>query len=322
MNTEPIFIAGPDRSGTTLLYALLASHPNISMSRRTNFWRWFYGRYGDLAQKENFERCLADLLRYKRTKRLNPDAERIRTEFWQGQPSYGRLFSIFLQHNAERIGKPRWGDKSLHTEHYTEQLFLEFPNAKIIHTTRDPRDRYASVRKRFGRDNPRLAAATGRWLASMRAAENNLKKYPDNYRVITFENLVSDTEGTLKSLCAFIGEEYSPEMLTMQGASEYRESGGNSSFNKITPGAISTSPVGRFRSVLSPTEIAFIQQYAGKSMETFGYSLDTVHFSFGERLRFSLLVFPFQSARMMGGMALESLLFKKNARVPAARFTD
>ena len=36
----PVFIAGADRSGTTLLFALLASHPNISMSRRTNAgWR-------------------------------------------------------------------------------------------------------------------------------------------------------------------------------------------------------------------------------------------------------------------------------------------
>ena len=51
IDNQPIFIAGPDRSGTTLLYALLASHPNISMVRRTNFWRWFYGRYGDLSNK-------------------------------------------------------------------------------------------------------------------------------------------------------------------------------------------------------------------------------------------------------------------------------
>lgn len=322
MNREPIFIAGPDRSGTTLLYALMASHPNISMSRRTNFWRWFYGRYGALSEKENFERCLGDMLNYKRMQRLAPDGERIRAEFWQGAPSYGRLFSLFLQHNAERIGKPRWGDKSLHTEHYTDQLFAEFPNAKIIHTTRDPRDRYASVRKRFGRDNPRMAAATGRWLASMRAAEKNLKQYPGNYMVITFENLASDPEGTLRNICGFIGEDYAPEMLTMQGAAEYRESGGNSSFNKITPGAISTSPIGRFRSVLTPTEIAFIQKYAGETMEMFGYQRVDVQLSFEERLRFNLLVLPFHSIRMLGWMALDALVTKRIARVPAARLTN
>ena len=76
----PLFIAGPDRSGTSLLFALLASHPNISMVRRTNMWRYFHERYGELNQTDNFERCLSDMTRYSRMKHLNPDAERIRRE--------------------------------------------------------------------------------------------------------------------------------------------------------------------------------------------------------------------------------------------------
>jgi hypothetical protein len=81
MNTTkypPIFVAGPDRSGTTLIYALLASHPNISMVRRTNMWRYFYGRYGDLRKAANFERCLGDMSHYNRMRHLQPDPERIR----------------------------------------------------------------------------------------------------------------------------------------------------------------------------------------------------------------------------------------------------
>src|SRR5919106_1107241 len=114
MNPGPIFLAGPDRSGTTLIFALLASHPNISMVRRTNMFRYFYRRYGDLSQPENFEQCLSDMVRFNRMKHLQPDAERIRREFLQGAATYGRLFALFHQQNAERVGKPRWGDKSLH----------------------------------------------------------------------------------------------------------------------------------------------------------------------------------------------------------------
>src|SRR5512134_977336 len=102
MNSEsPIFIAGPDRSGTTLLFALLASHPNISMVRRTNMWRYFYNRYGDLAQPGNLERCLGYMLRYNRIQNfLKPDGKRIRDEFRHGEPTYGRLFALFHQHHA------------------------------------------------------------------------------------------------------------------------------------------------------------------------------------------------------------------------------
>ena len=49
----PIFIGGLERSGTSLLYALLASHPNIAMTRRTNLWPFFYQQYGNLANPEN-----------------------------------------------------------------------------------------------------------------------------------------------------------------------------------------------------------------------------------------------------------------------------
>ena len=127
-NVDPIFVTGPDRSGTSLMFALLASHPNISMVRRTNMWRWFYGQFGDLSEQGNFERCLEAMMNYTRLEHLQPDQERIRREFLAGsERSYGRLFALFHEHNAERVGKPRWGDKSLHTELYADHVFAEFP---------------------------------------------------------------------------------------------------------------------------------------------------------------------------------------------------
>lgn len=59
------------------------------------------------------------------------------------------MFALFHRPNAERVGKPRWGDKSLHSGQHADQIFEEFPGAKIIHMMRDPRDRYASVLKRY-----------------------------------------------------------------------------------------------------------------------------------------------------------------------------
>ena len=116
----PIFIAGPERSGTSLIYALLASHPNIAMSRRTNLWTHYFNQYGDLNSDANFERCLSMMMRYKRLRKLNPDPERIRREFQQGERTYSRLFALLEEHFAEQLGKPRWGDKSLNTERYAD----------------------------------------------------------------------------------------------------------------------------------------------------------------------------------------------------------
>lgn len=320
MKKGPIFIAGPDRSGTTLLYALMASHPNIAMVRRTNFWRWFYERYGDLKEDANFDRLLIDMLRYKRMQRLEPDGRRVRREFWQGVPSYGRLFELFQEHNAERLGKPRWGDKSLHTEHFVDQILKEFPQAKVIHMSRDPRDRFASVRKRFGGDHRRVGASTGRWLISMKAAARNKRRYPDSYKIVRYEDLAREPERTLREVCTFIGEPFAPEMLTMEGAQQYRESGGNSSFGQIEPGKISTKPIGRFRGVLSGAEIRFIQLYGSREMRDLGYPADRVRLSPKEALRYYGWVLPFQTARMLGWLAINYYyLFFQKATVPESR---
>lgn len=319
MNSEPIFIAGPDRSGTTLMYALLASHPNISMVRRTNMWRYFHGRYGDLAQAENFERCLSDMVRYKRMRHLQPDAERIRREFGQGEPTYGHLFALFHEHHAERAGKTRWADKSLHSEHYADRIVAEFPNARILHMIRDPRDRYASVRKRYGKDTRRLGAATGRWLLSAQAAKRNQKRYPDNYRVIQYEKLASCPEATLLEICDFIHEPYRPEMLLMQGAAEHREQGGNSSFAPFEPGVISTRSIGRFRTVLSPEEIAYIQLFAGRDMRRFDYSLITTRLSPRERLKYLTYDLPANLGRMAGWLTTTIVAIRRGISVPPSK---
>ena len=107
MKRGPIFIGGLDRSGKTLLRLSLSAHPNLALTRRTYLWPRFFNRYGDLSRGDNFERCLRAMLQRKPIQVLQPDAERIRREFWQGEASYARLFALLHQHYAERQGKPR-----------------------------------------------------------------------------------------------------------------------------------------------------------------------------------------------------------------------
>jgi hypothetical protein len=301
------------------MYALLASHPDLSMVRRTNMWRYFHGRYGDLARPANLDRCLDAMVGYRRMRHLQPDPERIRGEFLEGPATYGRLFSLFHQHNAERIGATRWGDKSLHTEHSADRVFAEFPNARIIHMVRDPRDRYASVRARHGQELSRVGAATGRWLASARAGRRNQARYPDRYLIVRYEDLAQAPDRTMRQVCAAVGLEYTPGLLAMSGAPDHRDCGGNSSFGDLVPGTISEGAIGRFRRAVPPPDVAFIQLVASRQMAALGYEPAGVELTRPGRLRFWLAEMPVDLARMVAWMALAWARRRRGVPIPPTK---
>jgi hypothetical protein len=283
---DPVLITGADRTGTTLLYALVASHPNISMVRRSNIFRWFHGRFGDLADPANARRCVETMVRYQRMSVLAPDPELILADFAAAPKTYGALFAIVHGHRAERIGKPRWGDKSLHGEHWAETIFQEFPDARMIQLVRDPRDRHASVKARYDGRRVGLGSHTARWLDSARAAKRNSARYQGRYLVVRYEDLVFEPERELGRVCDFLDEPYTSEMLLMGGAPDHNDVGGNSSFEPVPAQTISTRSVGRFRKVLEPREIAYLQAVCSRPMARFGYEKDRIDLGRRERVAF------------------------------------
>jgi len=320
MEKGPVFVAGLERSGTSLMYALLATHPGLAMTRRTNMWTYFYGQYGDLSQPQNFENCLSMMMRYKRLVKLKPDPERIRREFEQGSDkSYARLFALLEEHYAERAGKPRWGDKSLNTERYAEPIFEAYPGARILHMIRDPRDRYASVLKRWKVRRGDVGAGTAMWLSSVSLGKENQRRYPDQYKVVRYETLVAQPEEMLGEICDFIGEPYSPEMITMQGAKGFREQGSNSSYGQRKPGAISTSSIGRYRQVLSSRQIAFIQSVAKQEMQRFDYELDAIELAPADRLKLILADWPRNMALLLTWRVREAIKDQTGRKLPDYR---
>jgi hypothetical protein len=319
--TRPIIITGPDRSGTTLLYALLASHPRISMVRRTNLWRWFFGRYGDLSQPANLNACLDTMLRYPRLSALAPDMARLRSDFLAGESSYGRLFDLFHAQHAERRGRARWGDKSLHTEYYADRIIAELPEVRMLHLVRDPRDRYASILRRYQDRDKGIGAAMGRWLASIRQGRRNLTSYGANYRLVRYESLAQDPEASIRGICEFLEEEYDPTMLTLGGVSDHDDWSGNSSFEQFDPGVISTRSIGRYRSVLAPSDVAFIQACAGEPMREHAYRLEALQMSMLDRGRFFAVDLPLKAARLLGWLAMDHRSRAAGAGVPSHRLT-
>ena len=320
--SSPIQVTGADRSGTTLMFALLASHPDVAMIRRANLWRWFDEGFGDLARPENLEACLDALARYARLEVLEPDFDRIRREFERGEPRYGRLFSLLFEHHAEKVGARRWGDKSLHTEHHIDRLLAEWPDAKLVQMVRDPRDRHASVSRRYEDTDRGVSSVTGRWLASVRAIRRNVDVHPANAMMVRYEDLALRPDEVLAEVCDFVEVEYDPTMLAMGAVSAQAEQGGNSSFERSRPGTISTASIGRFRTVLDPLEVALVEALVGDDMTDFGYEPSGIGPQGWGALRMRLFDLPAVRVKMHSWMLRDARHRRSGPSVPPRRLSS
>jgi hypothetical protein len=264
----PIFICGAGRSGKTLMRGMLSSHSQIVVTRRTEMWTHFYRRFGELDRIDNLERCLCAMQKDRHIAALAPDFERVRRDFRAGARTYPRLFALIHQQYADRCGKPRWGDQTGGLEYQADVILTAYPNARFLHLVRDPRDRYVALAKKRTPGLLTLERTTKRWICSAGQAFTNASRYPDSYRVVRYESLVSCCEETMRDVCAFLGEHFEAAMLRMDGERRYesmrRASGTNS--------PITDEFVGCHRDDMDRCSRSFIEIVAHREMRRFGYS--------------------------------------------------
>lgn len=301
MEDGPIFVGGPDRCGKTLLRLALSAHPRLAMTRRTYMWTYFYNRYGDLSQRDSFELCLAAMLRHAPIAALAPDPERIRREFWQDDPTYARLFALVHQHYAQRLGKPRWGEQVGAIEQHADAIFAAYPNARLIHMIRDPRDRFAAMRSTAGAES-HAGSAIARWRHSVRLARRNIQRHADRYLIVRYETLVAQREATLREICDFLGEPFVPAMLTLEGAISF---GSEERLARRSRRAALNA--GETPDLLARRELAFIQSYARREMLAYGYSLQPLQLSLADRLVLACVDWPSNLAHIAAWHGLEAL---------------
>lgn len=319
MNEVPILITGADRSGTTLLYTLLASHPDVMMTRRTNLWRWFDQSFGDLGERENLDAILREMMRYRRLDVLDIRPDEVILAFETGEPSYGRLFEILFRQAADRHGAERWGDKSLHTELTADRVLEEWPSARIVQLVRDPRDRYASVIGRRGPESNNDGSIMGRWLKSVRLGERAARRHPASFKMIRFEDLVLEPEKQLREICVFLDLAFDEAMFRMDGGDARTEAGANSSFGEIPRGVISSRPIGRYRDHLDSATVSTIQAVAGLPMRRWSYPPDDVERSGPAETAAVAARIVEATARIIGWTAVEKIQEARGRRAPDRR---
>jgi hypothetical protein len=273
---KPIFIGGLQRSGTSLMRAILGSHPTLAIYKSDlPLWTKFYKQYKDsnLNDLDFRVRLLDEIVSDRKSLKiigLTFNSQEILDSLQnESHVTFGILFQHLLRQYAKLIGRPRWGLKTPHNEFWTDEIFAAYPDAKMIHIIRDPRDVAVSVDSR-GWDKP-LEKTCRKWQQSAQLGKINSEKYADSYMVVRYEDLVRNPESTTQKVCDFVKLDYTPDLLKMDAQLGWR--GSNSHFEDLgyEHDGISEKAIGRYVEYLDSTDRVLIEDFLKEEMIQWQY---------------------------------------------------
>lgn len=140
-----------------------------------------------------------------------------------------------------------------------DRFFEVYPDGRFISIVRDPKSWYASARRHSPEEYGDLAASMQLWRRSTEAALDAERRFGDRVRIVRFEELLGDTEGTMRSLAAYLGIELTPALL-VPTFNQFRIKA-DSSF-KVESYGVLRAPLRQYEKVLSAEEIAMIDSMA------------------------------------------------------------
>ena len=192
-----VFLLGFPRSGTTLLEQVLGNHPAIETLEEIDTLieteRDFFLPSGGL------EKLVA-----AKDSELAP----YRESYWS-----------IVRDNKIGLDRSIFVDKMPLNSLLLGAIARLFPDAKILLAIRDPRDVVLSCfRRRFGMSAKMyelltLEGAADFYATAMQMCEIAREKFPMQFRVTRYEDLVANFETETQSLCEFLGIEYSGDMV-------------------------------------------------------------------------------------------------------------
>ena len=264
--SEPIFIVGAPRSGTSLLRGMLNRHPSIGLCDETYYFYYVYSRcraFGNLRDPANRQRVVERYLATQRIKRLGLDLAALAEVLMDEGDSYAAFFASLMRFYAAAQGKTRYGEKTPQHALVAKTLCEWYPRCTLIHLIRDPRDVVASLlRMPWGHKS--VLANARIWLQCTLSAERCRHRH--NYLQVQYERLVAEPEAELKHICRFLGEEFAPVMLVPTGGPRADKWWFHRAQSPLT-----TELVGSWRRQLTAQQVSLVEWVVSPYWRRFGY---------------------------------------------------
>ncbi len=287
--TNPVFVVGHPRSGTTLIQLLLASADEVGTAPETHFYT-----YVDESAVSTIDPRLLGhaspgptddqpAVQVRLRLAAKPRIELSDREFRELALTVGtdwndsgivldRLMAQLAQRSCPTA--ERWLEKTPRHVFALGRILSDFGGARVVNVVRDARDVCASggAFSRLPPGERRLEYCLQRasvWSAAVQVPEL------DDARILTvrYEDFVAAPESTVEEMLVHTGIRAEGERLMRQFSSEYGNAvvaGEERRKSLLASGAI-VDRRGRWQQLLTPDEASAIQQVAATPMADYGY---------------------------------------------------
>ncbi len=282
------FVVGAGRSGTTLLRLMLDAHPELAIPPESYFVLEAARRCRYSSDPPGyFWRALTS---HKRWPIFFVEADQLAASLAAADPfTPSEALRAFYRLYAARFDKPRWGDK---TPRYVERMRgiqRLLPEARFIHLIRDGRDVALSnldIKDLWFKVDS-ISDAAGWWLSRISVARKQAR-YLRYYLEVRYEDLVLNSEATLRTICDFIDLPWDPRMLEYYKQSPERlkervrvlegtiddgvqRGEGRTDVQLLTTSPPRTERLGRWRREMSADDRRRFEAIAGDALRDLGY---------------------------------------------------
>jgi Sulfotransferase family len=272
MSQAPVFLLSLPRSGSTLLQRMLAAHDEVSTAPEP----WIL-----LPQIYAFREtgAFAEYGQVPASRAIREFAQRLPN----GEDDYFdelRAFILRLYAKASAGSGSYFLDKTPRYYFIVDDLFRLFPDGKFVFLWRNPLAVVASIVETWGHGKWNLE----RWRHDLFDGARNLvagcEDHADRAYALRFEDLVSDPDGSLAPLFAYLGLPHDPAVTSDFSAvrldARMGDHAGSSRY-----AALSTEPLDKWKGVISTTVRkrwcrAYLRTIGERRLRVMGYDLATL----------------------------------------------
>jgi hypothetical protein len=286
------FIIGRPRSGTTLLRVLFEAHPNVLIPPESPFIISLYKKYGKVTSwdEPTIKEFCDDLFKQRYFDKWLIEKETLYHSLMEskGENTFQTLVrKVYLTYSSvfEKDEIRLIGDKNPAYSLYVQRIHQLFPEARIIHITRDYRDNYLSLIK-VNFEVPIVPLVIYRWKFAYRRMQKMKKLHPGLIYSLKYEDLAAEPERNFGKVCQFLGIDYDPSVMSFykKKAEVEKAYSGSDDLNQVHKSLfnpISTDRMNLWQTEMSPRDIRIADLVAGKTAEKAGYQRKYPSFHLG-----------------------------------------